>query len=154
MKKVTDVVIKVINTKNNYGALTDKGEVVALYNGMTGIIKSIDMREKSMFIDFGEDIGNIYIENEWIPNIELAYFCTVFKYQGSECDSCVIALDMSAYTLLTRNLVYTGLTRAKKNCIMVCENKALRRAISTNNVIKKQTFLCNMLKEKLKETLK
>ena len=142
---------KIINTKNNYNLSNEKGEAVALYNGMTGIIKEINTWDKSMIIDFGEDIGLIYIENEWIPNIELAYFCTVFKYQGSECDSCVIALDMSAYTLLTRNLIYTALTRAKKNCIMVCENKAIKKAISTNNVIKKQTFLCSMLKERLKE---
>ena len=90
------------------------------------------------------------IENEWLPNIELAYFCTVFKYQGSECDSCIIALDMSAYTLLTKNLVYTALTRAKKDCIIVCEHQALKRAISTNNVVKKQTFLCKMLKDIIK----
>ena len=103
-----------------------------------------------MIISFGDDLGDIYIENEWLPYIELAYFCTVFKYQGSECDSCIIALDMSAYTLLTRNLVYTALTRAKKNCIMVCEHQALKKAISTNNVVKKQTFLCDILKERLK----
>ena len=144
---------KVINTKNNYSAMTENGDNAILYNGMTGIIKSINTYEKSMIINFGDDIGNLYIESDWLPNIELAYFCTVFKYQGSECDSCVIALDMSAYTLLTRNLVYTGLTRAKKNCILICENQAIKKAISTNNVVKKQTFLCNMLKIKLGEKL-
>ena len=142
---------KVINTKNNYNAITEEGDNAILYNGMTGTIKTINEYDKSMIIDFGEGIGCLYIENDWLPNIELAYFCTVFKYQGSECDSCIIALDMSAYTLLTRNLVYTGLTRAKKNCVLVCENKAIKKAISTNNVIKKQTFLCGMLRNKLGE---
>ena len=136
---------KVINTKNNYNAITDTGDKTILYNGMVGIITHIMPDDNSMIINFDSGVGNIYVDKDWLPNIELAYFCTVFKYQGSECDSCIFALDMSSFTLLTRNLVYTGLTRAKKNCIMVCENKALKKAISTNNVVKKQTFLKKML---------
>lgn len=136
---------KVMNTKNNYNAITDTGDKTILYNGMVGIITHIMPNDNSMIINFDSGVGNVYIDNDWLQNIELAYFCTVFKYQGSECDSCIFALDMSAFTLLTRNLVYTGLTRAKKNCIMVCENKALKRAIATNNVVKKQTFLKKML---------
>ena len=136
---------KVMNTKNNYNAISDTGDKTILYNGMTGIITHIMPDDNSMIINFDSGVGNIYVDKNWLPNIELAYFCTVFKYQGSECDSCIFALDMSAFTLLTRNLVYTGLTRAKKNCIMVCENKALKRAIATNNVVKKQTFLKKML---------
>ena len=136
---------KVMNTKNNYNAITDIGDKTILYNGMVGIITHIMPDDNSMIINFDSGVGNIYVDKDWLPNIELAYFCTVFKYQGSECDSCIFALDMSSFTLLTRNLVYTGLTRAKKNCIMVCENKALKKAISTNNVVKKQTFLKKML---------
>lgn len=136
---------KVMNTKNNYNAITDTGDKTILYNGMVGIITHIMPDDNSMIINFDSGVGNIYVDKDWLPNIELAYFCTVFKYQGSECDSCIFALDMSSFTLLTRNLVYTGLTRAKKNCIMVCENKALKKAISTNNVVKKQTFLKKML---------
>ena len=136
---------KVMNTKNNYNAITDTGDKTILYNGMVGIITQIMPDDSSMIINFDSGVGNIYVDKDWLPNIELAYFCTVFKYQGSECDSCIFALDMSSFTLLTRNLVYTGLTRAKKNCIMVCENKALKKAISTNNVVKKQTFLKKML---------
>ena len=136
---------KVMNTKNNYNAITDTGDKTILYNGMVGIITHIMPNDNSMIINFDSGVGNVYIDNDWLQNIELAYFCTVFKYQGSECDSCIFALDMSAFTLLTRNLVYTGLTRAKKRCIMVCENKALKRAIATNNIVKKQTFLKKML---------
>lgn len=136
---------KVMNTKNNYNAITDTGDKTILYNGMVGIITHIMPNDNSMIINFDSGVGNVYIDNDWLQNIELAYFCTVFKYQGSECDSCIFALDMSAFTLLTRNLVYTGLTRAKKRCIMVCENKALKKAIATNNVVKKQTFLKKML---------
>lgn len=136
---------KVMNTKNNYNAISDTGDKTILYNGMMGIITHIMPDDNSMIINFDSGVGNIYVDKNWLPNIELAYFCTVFKYQGSECDSCIFALDMSAFTLLTRNLVYTGLTRAKKRCIMVCENKALKRAIATNNVVKKQTFLKKML---------
>lgn len=136
---------KVMNTKNNYNAISDTGDKAILYNGMVGIITHIMPNDNSMIINFGSGVGNIYVDKDWLPNIELAYFCTVFKYQGSECDSCIFTLDMSSFTLLTRNLVYTGLTRAKKNCIMVCESKALKKAIATNNVVKKQTFLKKML---------
>jgi exodeoxyribonuclease V alpha subunit len=77
----------------------------------------------------------------------LAYAITVHKSQGSEWDSVIIGLDYSSYTLLTKEMVYTAITRAKHNCILCAEGAALRYAISNSNIVAKQTFLKGLLQD-------
>ena len=99
-----------------------------------------------MVVNF-KGIGNILIKSNILKNIQLAYAVTCHKEQGSEVLYTIIGVDYSAYTLLTKEWIYTALTRAVRHCTMIAQNKALRYAISQNGVSVKQTHLVNILHE-------
>lgn len=135
---------KVINVINNYKL------DVPIYNGNIGIIKSISYNEeldsRIMTIDF-IGIGNVDIPEDYWMGIELGYAITVHKYQGSQSKNVIFGLDFSAYSLLTRELVYTGITRAQKKCYLICQSGALRYATAQQSVSTKQTHLQDCLYE-------
>ena len=78
-------------------------------------------------------------------NLELGYCITTHKSQGSGFKSTIIALDGSSYIMNNAELLYTAITRAKKYCILVATNSAVRSAISHKEVNNKQTYLKDML---------
>ena len=135
---------KVINTINNYKLDTP------IYNGNIGTIKSIGYSEeldsRIMTVDF-IGIGNVDIPEDYWNGIELGYAITVHKYQGSQSKNVIFGLDFSAYSLLTRELVYTGITRAQNKCFLICQTGALRFATAQQSVSTKQTHLINCLHE-------
>lgn len=130
---------KVINVKNNY-----KTEP-PIYNGNIGIIQEINIEEDYVVVDF-LGIGIVEI-NEFHSkgNLELGYAVTVHKMQGSEFDNIIFGFDFSAYSLLTKELVYTGITRAKKKCDIICQTGALRMATSQAGVSTKTTHLAETI---------
>lgn len=136
---------KVINRKNNYKVQDTNGRISSIYNGNIGIIELIDYKE--MIINF-EGIGRIVIPKELYPNIELAYCITCHLAQGSQYEYVIYCFDMSSYVLLNKEQVYTGVSRAKIHCLMICPNKALQYAIRTSKSVIKHTWLKNLLKEK------
>lgn len=129
---------KVINCSNNYKVYPP------IYNGNTGIIKGWewdeDEDEEVMIVDF-LGIGEVRLIKKFWNNIELAYALTTHKLQGSQSRYVIYGLDFSAYSLLTREQIYTALTRAKKKCYLIAQTGALRMAISKEAVSKKQTHL-------------
>lgn len=133
---------KVINVVNNYKTTDEDGNEQPIFNGYVGIIKLIDY--DYMIIDF-DICGRVIIYKKYWKNIELAYALTCHKLQGSQAKTVIIGLDYTAYTLLTKEWVYTALTRASKKCILCAEGSALRYAVSNSNIQAKQTFLAKML---------
>lgn len=135
---------KVINTINNYRLKTP------IYNGNIGTIKSISYNEeldsRIITIDF-IGIGNVDIPEDAWNGIELGYAITVHKYQGSQSKYVIFGLDFSSYALLTRELIYTGITRAQKKCYLICQTGALRYATAQQAVSTKQTHLQDCLYE-------
>lgn len=131
---------KVINSVNNYKTKPN------IYNGNLGIItdfKTIQEQGETvelMVIDF-DGIGKVELIKDYWKNIELAYALTTHRSQGSEFDTVIFGLDFSAFKLLTKELVYTGITRAKKKCYLIAQNKALRYATTHSEVRQKQTHL-------------
>lgn len=125
---------KVINTQNTY-----KTEP-PIFNGNLGIIKEVFPSEESLIVSF-IGIGDVYIEKSQIGSIELGYAITVHKSQGSQFDYVILGVDFSSYSLLTRELLYTGITRAKKKCDLIAQTGALRTAVNKEGVSKKQTHL-------------
>lgn len=123
---------KIINTANCYSLKTP------IFNGNIGIIPYID--SDLMVVDF-VGIGEVEIPRANWAGINLGYAITVHKSQGSQYDHVIFACDFSAYSLLSRELVYTAISRAKKKCDVVAQTGALRYAISRENVSKKQTHL-------------
>lgn len=127
---------KVIHTINNYD--------IEVFNGDIGWIQSIEEVSGTAEIKFGDDRVVKYKKIDMME-LELAYAITIHKSQGSEFD-CAILPIMSQYSrMLYRNLVYTGLTRAKKLAIFVGQRKAFNRAIDNVDPRTRQTSLKELL---------
>jgi exodeoxyribonuclease V alpha subunit len=122
---------KVIQLKNDY-----QREV---FNGDLGRVVEIDAIEKEVTICYqGRDVVYDYAD---LNEVGLAWAISIHKSQGSEYPVVLLPLYMQHYLLLSRNLVYTGLTRAKQLAIVVGSNKAIGLAVRQNQVGKRYTRL-------------
>lgn len=134
---------------NNY--LDNKPSVVTnVYNGTMGYIHTILEEEKIALIKF-EDLEQLvpYSADE-LEKIDMAYAITIHKAQGSGIENCLICCDFSAYKLLSRQLIYTSITRASKKCIMLVEGNALYSAIQNDISSNRRTFLADLIISKYK----
>ncbi len=122
---------KVMQIKNNY----DK----EVFNGDIGIVTSIDLEDRSLKVDF--DGRQIEYDVAELDEIVHAYATTIHKSQGSEYPIMVMPILMNHYVMLQRNLIYTGITRAKKILVMVGTKKALAYAVNNVTVTKRNTLL-------------
>lgn len=102
-----------------------------LYNGETGRIVEIDPEERFLVVDYGEGRRSVYQRSE-LSELVLAYATTVHKLQGSEVDYMVMPISMAHRPMLYRNLIYTGISRARRLCAIVGEVDAIRFAIDNN----------------------
>ncbi len=120
-----------------------------VYNGDLGRVVALDLEREVVVIGFGEgqDHREVDYEASDLTNITLAYAISVHKSQGSEFPAVVMPLLISQYPLLQRNLLYTGLTRAKQLCVLVCEPRALRMAVGQHHTEKRFTRLADRLRE-------
>lgn len=115
-----------------------------VYNGTMGIIKAIE--DKTALIQFEGISGLIAITQKGMDKIDMAYAATVHRLQGSGIENVIFALDYGAYKLLSRQLVYTALTRASKKSVVLCENNAMHKAISVDASSERRTFLRDIIK--------
>lgn len=122
---------KVMQVRNDY-----KKNV---FNGDIGFVKEIDTEENVMTVSF--DYADVEYEKGEMSELTLAYACTIHKSQGSEYPVVVMPILMSHYIMLQRNLVYTGVTRAKKLCIVIGDGRAMYQAINNQVVLKRNTRL-------------
>ena len=122
---------KVMQIKNNY----DK----EVFNGDIGVISSIDPVERTLQINF-DDRGVSYDVTE-LDEIVLAYATTVHKAQGAEYPIVVMPVMMTHFVMLQRNLLYTGVTRAKRALMLVGTKKAIAYAVKNVTVDKRNTLL-------------
>ena len=129
---------RVMQLRNNY----DKD----VYNGDLGYVLSVDTEERTLTVDFDGQL--VEYEVSELDELTLAYATTIHKSQGSEYPIVVMPVLMTHFVMLQRNLIYTGITRAKKICVLVGQTKALAYAIHNMNVLKRNT----RLKERLSPT--
>lgn len=122
---------RVMQLRNNY----DK----EVFNGDLGYITGINMEDRTLQVDF--DGKNVEYEVSELDELTLAYATTIHKSQGSEYPIVVMPVLMTHYVMLQRNLIYTGITRAKKICVLVGTKKALSFAIRNMTVLKRNTRL-------------
>jgi exodeoxyribonuclease V alpha subunit len=122
---------KVMQIRNNY----DK----EVFNGDIGHVKEVNMEERSLIVIF--EGREVEYEDSELDELTLAYATTIHKSQGSEYPVVVIPLLMTHYVMLQRNLIYTGITRAKKICIIVGSTKALAYSVHNMVVLKRNTKL-------------
>jgi exodeoxyribonuclease V alpha subunit len=126
---------------NKTGYIPDKESYEAVFNGDMGKVVYVDDNLQYMVVKFNNKDDFIYIPKQDLSSMRLAYSATTNKMQGSSKPYVICAIDYSHYMLLTKEMIYTMLTRAKKHCVMIAENSAYRYAISNSNISKKQTFL-------------
>ena len=136
---------RIINTKNKTKIETSDG-LVDVFNGYQGKVVSIDYKNNSFVCDF-DLCGEVEVDYKMFDSIDLAYAITCHKFQGSQRDIVIGALDYTAYKLLNKELLYTMITRAKKRCILCAKTDALIHATRTSGVQARQTFLGGLLKE-------
>jgi exodeoxyribonuclease V alpha subunit len=128
---------KVIQTRNNY----DKD----VFNGDMGIIEAVDTLNGKVDIDFeGKKVSYQRME---ITDLQPAYAISVHKSQGSEYPVVIFPLLKQHFMMLQRNLVYTGLTRAKRKVVFVGDPAAYGMAIRNDKTLVRQTDLVRKLKE-------
>lgn len=122
---------KVMQIKNNY----DK----EVFNGDIGMIESVDMTERTLTVNF--DNRKIEYDHTELDELVHAYATTIHKAQGSEYPIVVMPVLMNHFVMLQRNLIYTGITRAKKILVMVGTRKALAYAVRNVTVTARNTML-------------
>lgn len=124
---------KVIFNKNNYD--------VGYFNGDIGIIKGITDDGMDVFVD--EQI--IYIPEDCLEDIALAYSITIHKSQGSEYNTAIVVLPTRPANMLQRNLLYTAITRAKKKCILVAARGTIQKAVNNKDCTKRNSSLAQRI---------
>jgi len=127
---------KVIQTRNNY----DKD----VFNGDMGIIDSVDTLNGKVEILFEE--RRVTYERMEVTDLQPAYAISVHKSQGSEYPAVIFPLLKQHFMMLQRNLVYTGLTRAKKKVVFVGDPAAYAMAIKNDKTLVRQTDLVRKLR--------
>ena len=127
---------KVIQTVNNY----DK----EVFNGDLGFIERIDLEENRITIRF--DQNNKVYEAHELDELSLAYAISIHKSQGSEFPIVVLPLATQHFTLLARNLLYTGITRGKKLVVLIGQKKAVGMAVHNNKEASRLTKLAERLR--------
>ena len=121
------------------------GGTTNIYNGAMGIVRDINVKKRALVIDFPREKGMVIFAKDELENVSLSYCATVHKLQGSSAREILFLLDYSSYVMLSKQLAYVGVTRAEKNLIMIMENKALHKAISTDASSERRTFLKDYL---------
>jgi exodeoxyribonuclease V alpha subunit len=127
---------KVMQLRNDY----DRN----VYNGDVGIVTSIDQEELGMSVRF--DDREVAFEASDLDDLTLAYACTVHKSQGSEYPAVVVPLLTSHFVMLSKNLLYTAVTRGKRLVVLVCDPRALEIALSQGRREDRRTRLANRLR--------
>lgn len=137
---------RVMQIKNNYDIYWEKKnsrEVEVgngVFNGETGTILNINEKEKNICVKF-DDEKMVWYEFNDLEQIEHSYCITIHKAQGSEFDVVIMIVPQAAPMLLTRNLLYTGLTRAKKLLIVIGNERIVDYMINNVDSKKRNTGL-------------
>ncbi|MDM0472504.1 ATP-dependent RecD-like DNA helicase [Clostridium perfringens] len=143
---------KVMQIKNNYSLkwtrIAGKGEHegAGVFNGDMGFIENIDLEGKKLSIIFDDERKVIY-DFMYLDELDLAYAITIHKSQGSEFPVVIIPAYMGAPLLMNRNLLYTGITRAKEMVVVVGIPKALKYMVDNTRSMERYSSLNWRIKE-------
>ncbi len=136
-EKIFRIGDRVIHRRNNYD--------LGVFNGDIGVIRDINNIDLTCTVVFHPGNRLIHYKQNDIMELDLAYAITIHKSQGSEFEIVIIPVLTQHFKMLFRNLIYTGLTRAKKLAIFVGTRKALAMAVKNQDISKRQTALKELL---------
>ncbi|MCR4780888.1 MAG: ATP-dependent RecD-like DNA helicase [Ruminiclostridium sp.] len=136
---------KVMQIKNDYDIVWKRGpdSGTGIFNGDIGIIYEVDVNGSLLYIDF--DGRKAVYTHEMLNKLELAYAVTIHKSQGSEYKAVIMPLTMYSDQLLYRNLLYTGVTRAKEILIIVGSREAVMRMVDNDKKTNRFSCMRDML---------
>lgn len=126
---------KIIMMRNNYSSQD------AYFNGDIGIVKKLE--KGKMVVDIRNELINL--SRDALDDIQLSYAMTIHKSQGSEFQNVIVVMPTEPANMLVRNLLYTGVTRAKKRVFIVNEGSAMECAIRTNTIGQRRTMFAQYL---------
>ena len=140
---------KVMQVRNNYDLAWEKDgeEGDGVFNGDIGYIVAVDRKEKALTVEFDDGRVADYDESA-LDELELAYCMSVHKSQGSEFDAVVLPLVSGPPMLMTRNLLYTAVTRAKRLVVIVGREGCVRQMVDNNHILRRYSALDVRLKKK------
>jgi len=130
---------KVTQLRNNY----DKG-AAGIFNGTVGVVTAMSLEEHTLTVRTDEDESVDYGFDE-LDELAHAYAVTIHRSQGSEYPAVVVPLTTSSWMMLQRNLLYTGVTRAKKLVVLAGSRRALAAAVRTKGAGRRHTALAHRL---------
>jgi len=130
---------KVIQLRNNY----NKGRA-GIFNGTVGTVTGLSLQEQTVTVLTDED-EHIDYDFAELDELAHAYAITIHRSQGSEYPAVVIPLTTSSWMMLQRNLLYTGITRAKQLIVLVGSRRALAQAVRTPGAGRRHTALTHRL---------
>jgi exodeoxyribonuclease V alpha subunit len=130
---------RVIHRKNNYE--------LGVFNGDIGTIVEINTMEICLAVSFFPDNRVVQYRQADIMELDLAYAITIHKSQGSEFEVVIIPVLTQHFKMLFRNLIYTGITRARKLAVFVGTRRALAMAVKNQDISLRQTALKTLLIE-------
>lgn len=139
---------KVMQTTNNYEIEWERGNLsgVGIFNGDIGTVVAVNNREKEMVIKFDDNrVARYGFDN--LDELEIAYAITVHKSQGSEYPVVIIPSYYCPPMLMTRNLLYTAVTRAKRMVIIVGRYDIIGKMVENDKEVVRYTTLCHRLED-------
>lgn len=140
---------KVINRKNHYDVICsdENGKSSrGIFNGNIGYVREVFAKEGMLEVYF-PGLGTAVIPKNYVKDVELGYAITCHSSQGSQFKRVIVAMDYSAYILLSREWLYTAITRAQEHCTLVAQTAALRYATSKEGLSEKSSMLVEFLDE-------
>ena len=132
---------RVIHRKNNYD--------LGVFNGDIGIIDQINTMDITCTVRFLPDNRVVYYQQTDIMELDLAYAITIHKSQGSEFEVVIIPVLTQHFKMLFRNLIYTGITRARRMAVFVGTRRALGMAVGNQDISRRQTALQALLAKEI-----
>ncbi len=129
---------RVIHRRNNYD--------LGVFNGDIGRITAIDNEALTLVVRFFQDGREVEYQREQVTELEAAYAITIHKSQGSEFEVVIIPVLTQHFRMLFRNLLYTGITRARKLAVFVGTRRAMAMAVANQDTNLRQTALAELLK--------
>lgn len=129
---------RVIHRRNNYD--------LQVFNGDIGMIREIDSEDCTMVVSFFPDGREVAYQRDDIVELDLAYAITIHKSQGSEFGAVIIPVLTQHFKMLYRNLLYTGLTRARRLAVFVGTRRAMAMAVRQQDTSLRQTTLRHLLR--------
>ncbi len=138
---------KVMQVRNDYDIEWTRGEEegTGIFNGDIGYIKKLSRSDREMVVEFDDGRCATY-DDTMLDELELSYCISVHKSQGSEFDAVVLPLLSGPPMLMTRNLLYTAVTRAKRLVVIVGREACVRGMVDNNRILRRYTALAHRLK--------